>query len=297
MSYRFLIVDDTQFMRKMAADCLKQNGYEVVGEATNGREAIKLYEELIPDIVLMDLTMPEMNGIDAIKEILKLDPDAVVLICSASNQQDLIFDALEAGAKGYLMKPFNPVRLIEIIQSHAEPHLGVALSASMEDLQAHSEDQTPIESEDQSSTIEHEYPAVECEDNQVEAVMTDMEPAVLLELLEESHPAAIEPEAAEELVAASTELPVPAVNENTNNRIRGNEKMRSFVSSYNCSWQEDIQGKIANFNVICTESENKIIIEMSNQNNEKQVIPFTLDGFRQLTGWLEGQMGNRTIAK
>jgi two-component system chemotaxis response regulator CheY len=295
MSYRFLIVDDTQFMRKMAADCLKQNGYEVVGEATNGREAIELYEELIPDIVLMDLTMPEMNGIDAIKEILKLDPDAVVLICSASNQQDLIFDALEAGAKGYLMKPFNPVRLIEIIQTHAEPHLGAAPSASKEDLTAHSKDQTLIEVDDHPSVIEHEHLAEECEDNQAEAVMTDMEPAVLIEQLEVSRPVTREPEAAAELVAASIELPELAKNENTTNRIRGIEKMRSFVSSYNCSWQEDIQGKTANFNVICTESENKIIIEMSNQNNEKQVIPFTLDGFRQLTGWLQGQMGNRPI--
>lgn len=297
MSYRFLIVDDTQFMRKMAADCLKQNGYEVVGEATNGREAIKLYEELIPDIVLMDLTMPEMNGIDAIKEILKLDRDAVVLICSASNQQDLIFDALEAGAKGYLMKPFNPVRLIEMIQTHAEPHLGVAPSASKEDLTAHSADQTTIEFEDQPNAIEHEHPVEECEDNQAEAVVAGIEPAALLELLEDSHPPAIEQEAAAELIAASIEIAELTENENTNHRIRGNGKMKSFVSSYNCSWQEDIQGNTANFNVICTESENKIIIEMSNQNNEKQVIPFTLDSFHQLTGWLEGHMGNRMISK
>lgn len=297
MSYRFLIVDDTQFMRKMAADCLKQNGYEVVGEATNGREAIKLYEELIPDIVLMDLTMPEMNGIDAIKEILKLDRDAVVLICSASNQQDLIFDALEAGAKGYIMKPFNPVRLIEIIQTHAEPHLGGASPASMENLPAHSEDQTSIEFGDQPSAIEHEHPLEECEDNQAEAVRMDTEPAEFFELPEDSHPATIEPEAAAELIAASIEIPEIAENENINHRIRGNEKMRSFVSSYNCSWQEDIQGNTANFNVICTESENKIIIEMSNQNNERQVIPFTLDGFRQLTDWLEGHMGTRMISK
>jgi DNA-binding NarL/FixJ family response regulator len=123
MAYNFLIVDDTNFMRKMAADCLKQYGHVVAGEATNGKEAIKQYEELQPDIVMMDLTMPEMNGLDAIKEILKIDPTAVILICSASNQQEMIVEALDIGAKGYLMKPFKPDRLNEIISKYAEPHL------------------------------------------------------------------------------------------------------------------------------------------------------------------------------
>lgn len=104
MPYKMLVVDDTAFMRKMAADCLKQHGHTVIGEAVNGKEGIQKYKELSPDIVMMDLMMPEMNGIDAIKEILALNPEAVILVCSVSNQQKQILDAMEAGAKCYLTK-------------------------------------------------------------------------------------------------------------------------------------------------------------------------------------------------
>jgi DNA-binding NarL/FixJ family response regulator len=123
MCYTFLVVDDTSFMRKMATECLKQHGYDVIGEAINGKEAVQKYKELKPEVVMMDLTMPEMNGIDAIKEILSFDSEAVILVCSASNQKDMIQEALDAGAVGYLMKPFKPDYMNEIIKRYAEPHL------------------------------------------------------------------------------------------------------------------------------------------------------------------------------
>lgn len=123
MSFQILVVDDTKFMRKMLTDILKQYGHEVVGEAENGRQAVQKYEELQPDIVLMDITMPEMDGIEAMKEIRKLNPSAVVLICSAMSQQDLISDALKAGANGYVMKPFKPNRVNEIVRKYGVPRV------------------------------------------------------------------------------------------------------------------------------------------------------------------------------
>ncbi|OCT14153.1 hypothetical protein A8709_25245 [Paenibacillus pectinilyticus] len=123
MSFQILVVDDTKFMRKMLTDILKQYGHEVVGEAENGRQAVQKYEELQPDIVLMDITMPEMDGIEAMKEIRLLNPTAVVLICSAMSQQDLISDALKAGANGYVMKPFKPNRVNEIVRKYGVPRV------------------------------------------------------------------------------------------------------------------------------------------------------------------------------
>ncbi len=121
MSYRILVVDDTKFMRKMLTDMLKQFGYEVVGEADNGRQAVEKFVELRPDVVMLDITMPEMDGIEAMREMRKIDPEVTVLICSAMSQQDLISDALKAGANGYVMKPFKPNRVNEIIRKYAIP--------------------------------------------------------------------------------------------------------------------------------------------------------------------------------
>jgi DNA-binding NarL/FixJ family response regulator len=123
MSLKILVVDDTKFMRKMLTDILKQFGYEVVGEAENGRQAIQRYEELRPDVVVLDITMPEMDGIEAMKGIRRIDPYAIVLICSAMSQQDLISDALKAGANGYIMKPFKPNRVDEIIRKYGMPRV------------------------------------------------------------------------------------------------------------------------------------------------------------------------------
>ncbi|WP_372589425.1 chemotaxis protein CheY [Fervidobacterium pennivorans subsp. shakshaketiis] len=113
---RILVVDDAAFMRMMLKDILTKAGHEVVGEAANGVEAVEKYKELRPDVVTMDITMPEMNGIDAIKEIKKIDPNATVIVCSAMGQQAMIIEAIQAGAKDFIVKPFQPARVIEAVQ-------------------------------------------------------------------------------------------------------------------------------------------------------------------------------------
>ncbi len=116
MSKRILIVDDAAFMRMMIKDILTKNGYEVVGEAADGIQAVEKYNELRPDLVTMDITMPEMDGIAALKEIKGTDPTAVVIMCSAMGQQAMVIDAIQAGAKDFIVKPFQADRVIEAIQ-------------------------------------------------------------------------------------------------------------------------------------------------------------------------------------
>lgn len=99
MAQKILIVDDAAFMRMMIKDILTKNGYEVVGEAADGLQAVEKYKELQPDLVTMDITMPEMDGITALKEIKKIDPNAKVIMCSAMGQQAMVIDAIQAGAK------------------------------------------------------------------------------------------------------------------------------------------------------------------------------------------------------
>jgi len=113
---RVLVVDDAAFMRMMLKDILTKAGHEVVGEAANGVEAVEKYKELKPDVVTMDITMPEMNGIDAIKEIKKFDPNATVIVCSAMGQQAMVIEAIQAGAKDFIVKPFQAARVIEAVQ-------------------------------------------------------------------------------------------------------------------------------------------------------------------------------------
>ena len=116
MSKKILIVDDAAFMRMMIKDILTKNGYEIVGEAQDGKEAIEKYKELQPDLVTMDITMPEMDGITALKEIKKFDPSANIIMCSAMGQQAMVIDAIQAGAKDFIVKPFQADRVIEAIQ-------------------------------------------------------------------------------------------------------------------------------------------------------------------------------------
>ncbi|MED3660408.1 response regulator [Ureibacillus sp. FSL K6-8385] len=116
MSKRILVVDDAAFMRMMIKDILTKNGYEVVGEAADGMQAVEKYNELRPDLVTMDITMPEMDGITALKKIKELDPNAVVIMCSAMGQQAMVIDAIQAGAKDFIVKPFQADRVIEAIQ-------------------------------------------------------------------------------------------------------------------------------------------------------------------------------------
>lgn len=116
MAQTVLVVDDAIFMRTMIADILTQAGFEVVGEAENGRQAVELYGRLKPDLVTMDIVMPELGGIDAVREIVAADPEARVLMCSAMGQQALVVQAIQAGAKDFIVKPFQPSRVLEAVQ-------------------------------------------------------------------------------------------------------------------------------------------------------------------------------------
>ncbi len=110
-----LIVDDAAFMRMMLKDILTKNGYDVVGEAENGLEAISEYKALKPNLVLMDITMPEMDGIQSTKAIKSEFPDATIIICSAMGQQAMVVESIQAGARDFIVKPFQPDRVLEAV--------------------------------------------------------------------------------------------------------------------------------------------------------------------------------------
>lgn len=116
MAARVLVVDDALFMRTMLRNILSESGFVVVGEARNGAEAIEKYRELSPDLTTMDIVMPVKTGIEALKEIMALDGRARVIICSALGQESLIMEALEAGARDFIVKPFKPSKVIEVAQ-------------------------------------------------------------------------------------------------------------------------------------------------------------------------------------
>ncbi len=113
-----LIVDDAAFMRMMIKGILNKNGFEIAGEASNGADAVKLYKELQPAVVTMDITMPDMNGIEALKKILDYDKDAVVLMCTAMGQQQMVLEALQYGAKDFIVKPFQEDRVVKAVKNH-----------------------------------------------------------------------------------------------------------------------------------------------------------------------------------
>lgn len=115
MAKGVLIVDDAAFMRMMIKDILSKNGYQVVGEAENGIKAVEKYAELKPDLVIMDITMPEMDGIEAVKRIRAVDPGATIVMCSAMGQQAMVIEAIQAGAKDFIVKPFQPERVLEAV--------------------------------------------------------------------------------------------------------------------------------------------------------------------------------------
>ena len=116
MGKRILIADDAAFMRMMVKDMLIKSGYEVVGEAENGAVAVKLYQELRPDAVTMDITMPELDGISAVKAIRKIDPEAVIIMCTAMGQQMMVMEAIQAGAKDFVVKPFQQERVSQALR-------------------------------------------------------------------------------------------------------------------------------------------------------------------------------------
>lgn len=115
MGARILVVDDAQFMRMMLKNILSGAGYEIIGEGENGVQAIEKYKDLKPDLVVMDMIMPEMGGIDAVREIVKLDPGARVLMCSAMGQQALVVEAIQVGARDFIVKPFQPAGVLEAV--------------------------------------------------------------------------------------------------------------------------------------------------------------------------------------
>lgn len=129
MSLRFLIVDDTKFMRKMLTDILKDLHYEVVGEADNGTLAVQMFRKLRPDVTFLDIYMPEVDGIEAMRQIRAIDPGAIVIVCSGTSQQYLISDAMRLGANGYVMKPFKPKQILEAIQKFVLPNLPARVGA------------------------------------------------------------------------------------------------------------------------------------------------------------------------
>ncbi|MGN0345806.1 MAG: response regulator [Lachnospiraceae bacterium] len=113
---KILIVDDAAFMRMMIKDILTKNGYEVAGEAENGVVAVSKYGEIKPDLVLMDITMPEKDGIQALKDIKAIDGGAKVIMCSAMGQQAMVIEAIQSGAKDFIVKPFQADRVIEAVK-------------------------------------------------------------------------------------------------------------------------------------------------------------------------------------
>lgn len=113
---KVLIIDDAAFMRISIKNMLTKNGYEVIGEAENGKIGVEKYKELSPDIVTMDITMPEMSGLDALKEIMKIDPGAQIIMVSAMGQETMVRDAIISGAKGFIVKPFKEDGIISAIK-------------------------------------------------------------------------------------------------------------------------------------------------------------------------------------
>ena len=113
---RVLVVDDAAFMRKVVSDALASGGHEVVGEAGNGAEAVQRFQELSPELVTLDITMPEKDGLEALGEIISLDPSARVLMCSALGQESKVIESIQKGAKDFVVKPFQPSRVLEAVQ-------------------------------------------------------------------------------------------------------------------------------------------------------------------------------------
>ena len=111
-----LICDDAVFMRTMLSDILSNAGFSVVGQAQTGAEAVEKYKELQPDLVTMDIVMPDMGGIEAVRKIVAEYPDAKILMCSAMGQQSLVVEAIQAGARDFVVKPFQPSRVLEAVQ-------------------------------------------------------------------------------------------------------------------------------------------------------------------------------------
>ncbi|MCC6485721.1 MAG: response regulator [Armatimonadetes bacterium] len=116
MSKSVLVTDDTLYSRTLLKNILLSRGYRVVGEASNGREAVEQYRELRPDLVTMDISMPEMDGVAAVRQIREIDPDATILMCSSTGQRSLLVEAMVAGAAAFVTKPFCDTKVIRSVK-------------------------------------------------------------------------------------------------------------------------------------------------------------------------------------
>lgn len=114
---KILLVDDASFMRMMIKDALTKNGYSDLYEASDGVEAVSKYSEIKPDLVIMDITMPNMDGLEALKAIKKIDPKANVVMCSAMGQEAMVIDAIKSGARDFIVKPFKPERILKTVST------------------------------------------------------------------------------------------------------------------------------------------------------------------------------------
>lgn len=114
---KILITDDAAFMRLMVRSALESKGHEIVGEAVNGAEAVRIYQQVKPDVVTMDITMPDMDGVTAVKNIIAMDPAAKIIMCSAMGQTVMVMDAMKAGAKDFVVKPFQADRLLQAVEN------------------------------------------------------------------------------------------------------------------------------------------------------------------------------------
>ena len=112
---KIMIVDDAAFMRMMVKDTLSKDGYTEICEASDGVQALQMYKEVKPDLVLMDITMPNMDGLEALKEIKKFDANATVVMCSAMGQEAMVIEAIKSGAKDFIVKPFKPTRILDTV--------------------------------------------------------------------------------------------------------------------------------------------------------------------------------------
>jgi two-component system chemotaxis response regulator CheY len=117
MAKKILLVDDAAFMRKVIKDTLSKNGYTELYEAVDGADAVEKYSEINPDLVIMDITMPNMDGLEALKAIRAKDANASIVMCSAMGQESMVMDAVRSGAKDFIVKPFKPDRILKTVTS------------------------------------------------------------------------------------------------------------------------------------------------------------------------------------
>lgn len=115
MNQRILLVDDAKVIRLMLTRILTSAGYQIIGEAGDGQEAVEKYKELKPDLVTMDITMPKMSGIDALRAIKAYDPQARIIMCSAMGQKSMVVEAIKAGARNYIIKPFDQEKVLAVV--------------------------------------------------------------------------------------------------------------------------------------------------------------------------------------